>query len=631
MKRLLVILILIFFVGSVTTQALAEGALKILKADVSRYPETRLHLGLTASERAVGFEVRENGHRVKNLKIDSKTYKQPVGVTLLMDVSGSMQGKPLEDAKAAAKLFVQRAHGSDRIAIVAFSTTVSRVADFTSDKNQLNQAIASLQAGGETAVYDALRDSMSAAQNQPIKHQSVILLSDGADTASRYSADLAGELASKLKIPVSAIALQSPDFNPDPIENIAKRSGGRLLTAPSSAGLLGLYDGLASELHNRYQLAYTSTARGPKARIEVIANVAGHALRAATVISTPSLAQPARGSASQPVRISKRLSGFAIPWVAAGFGFLAVFLLTLALSNLILPSRNTLSNQLKYYDQLKGRKQTDKKQPLLEQTHQSLVEIIKRLSIRYDFTAYAQSKLAAAGLPVNPYEYMMIHLLGVIAISTLAVLFSGSMPTAIFVVAVGVVTPLLVVEAMVLRRQSTFNDQLPDTLDMLAASMRAGYGLQQAVVAAGRETREPTASELKRVSSQVQMGMLLEDALSRMAERVGSAPFRWVVLAIAIHREAGGNLAEILDNLANSLRQRETMRRQIKALTAEGNLSAIILIALPFLEAFVLVWLNPGYMSLLVTTLPGVLMLMVALGLMGVGALWLRRIAQIEY
>lgn len=621
MKRFFIIVGLLLAFGVAGLSAAEPSALKIQKIDTSRYPRVRLHLGLTTKEPAVAFKVWENGRRIKDLNVYSKVNKLPVVVTLLMDISGSMQGKPLEDAKAAAKIFIQRAEPADRIAVVSFSSTVNRVADFTDDKAQLNNAIDSLEAGGETAVYDALLDSLDAGQREKIEHQSVILLSDGADTASKVSGDSAAESAGSLKIPVSAIALQSSAFNPAPIENIARRSGGQLLTVASSEALLGLYDGLAAELHNRYQVVFTSLTKKAKAKVEIEAIAGGKNFKTAVTM-------PGRPRLNKVSGKPKNVAG---PWVAAGLGFLAVFLLVVALGNLLLPSQNTLSKQLTYYDQLHGRKQADDKKSVVEQANQSLIEAIKQASIRYDFAAYAQAKLEQAGLPIKPYEYMAMHLTAVIAISLLAALFTSSIFMALLFIAAGVVVPLLLVEMMIERRKALFNDQLADTLDMLASSLRAGYGLQQAIVAAGREARPPTGPELTRVSNQVQMGMPLEDALDRMATRIGSPSFRWVVLAMAIHRETGGNLAEILDNLAASLRQRETMRRQIKALTAEGRLSAIILLALPFLEGFVLFYLNPGYMSMLVTTLPGVLMLTLALTLMGVGALWLRNITQIEY
>lgn len=608
----------------------ANALLKIKSFDKSRFPHMKLHLGLTTTERAVDFKVRENGRLIDDVNVQYKVNKQPVAVTLLVDVSGSMKGKPIEDAKTAAKLFVERSHPQDKIAVVAFSATVNRAADFTNDKHKLNQAIDSLQARGETAVYDGLIESLKAAKNAPLTNQTMILLSDGGDTASKNSGQAAADIAASTKIPVSAITLQSEEFNPTPIEEIARVSGGQVLTAVSSEALKSLYNGLAAELHEGYQLSYKSKTSKAQAKVDVEVNAGGRLLKTSTTISSLPQVVKAVRKAAAPKNIN-RLNGLASPWLAAALAFLAAAAAVFALANLITSKPNILADQLKYYDQLRGRKHPEPEKPIFEKAHESAVQIVGRVSAKYDFANYARVKLEQAGLPVRPDEYITMHLIGVVAMALAVVFLVGGGALGFVLMSGAVIGPLLALQIKIGQRAARFQDQLPDTLDMLASSMRAGYGLQQAILAATHEAREPTAGELLRVSNQVQMGMTLEEALNKMAERIGDATFRWVVIAISIHRETGGNLAEILDNLATSLRQRETMRRQIRALTAEGRLSAIILIVLPFIESLIMFSLNPSYMSLLVTSFPGVIMLACALGLMLIGTVWLKKITSIEY
>ncbi len=605
--------------------------MSIQKVDKSDFPVIKLRLGLTTQQKAREFQVKENDRAIANVKVSSQDDKEPVAVTLLIDVSGSMKGQPLEGAKRAAKVFVMSARPKDRIAIVAFSSDVERVADFTDDKAALAEAIDGLEARGETAVFDALHEALNAANNQALGRHSMILLSDGADTASQVSAGTVGELAEKLEIPVSAIALESPEFDQGPLEEVARRSGGRLITALSSKALVSLYDGLAAELHNRYQITFTSETEKSRANIEVETEVDGRKFQASTVLTGLRPVPPEPVRQRQRLDVVNRFNALAHPWFAAGLAFAAVFLGSLALSSFWRPAPNTMAEQLKYYDQLHGRVQADPGEPLAEKIQRSFVEVVKRVSIKYKFTEYAQQKLEEAGLPLKVPEYITAHLAAVVLLGLATVLVGGNTFLVLCVVIVAVAGPLIALEIAIGRRKNSFNDQLPDTLDMLASSLRAGYGLQQAVVSAGREAREPTAGELKRVANQVQLGMPLEDALNRMNKRIGNDSFKWVVLAIAIHRETGGNLAEIFDNLAASLRQRERMRRQIKGLTAEGRLSALILIVLPFLEGFIMFYLNPSYMSSLVTTVTGLVMLSMAVILMTGGGLWLRQIVNIDY
>jgi len=133
------------------------------------------------------------------------------------------------------------------------------------------------------------------------------------------------------------------------------------------------------------------------------------------------------------------------------------------------------------------------------------------------------------------------------------------------------------------------------------------------------------------VTHQTQLGLPLEEALERLAKRLGNDAFGSVVLSISIHRETGGNLAEIFDILSASLRKRAAMQRQVKGLTAEGRLSAVILMVLPFIEGAFMFYANPDYMLPLITTSLGLTMLAVSIGLMLIGGFWMRSISYIDY
>ena len=126
------------------------------------------------------------------------------------------------------------------------------------------------------------------------------------------------------------------------------------------------------------------------------------------------------------------------------------------------------------------------------------------------------------------------------------------------------------------------------------------------------------------------LGRPVDDALNAMAERVGSDDFQWAVLAVNIQREVGGNLAEILDTVADTVRERATLRRQVRVLSAEGRLSLKILVALPFLIGLYIAKVNPSYMSLLFTTRAGWIMLGTGAALMVAGVLWARKIVQVD-
>lgn len=197
-----------------------------------------------------------------------------------------------------------------------------------------------------------------------------------------------------------------------------------------------------------------------------------------------------------------------------------------------------------------------------------------------------------------------------------------------------VVVPLLArlwLALMVGRRQSKFANQLDETLQILAGSLRAGYSLPQAVSTVAIEAETPTSEEFARIVNETRVGRVMEEALEDAAVRTKSEDFFWITQAIAINREVGGNLADVLDGVGHTIRQRSQLRGQVKALSAEGKLSAIILIALPFALIFMISLSNPGYVSLLFTHPVGIVLSIIAVLLLIVGALWLRKTVQIKF
>ncbi|HLM06785.1 MAG TPA: type II secretion system F family protein [Blastococcus sp.] len=181
------------------------------------------------------------------------------------------------------------------------------------------------------------------------------------------------------------------------------------------------------------------------------------------------------------------------------------------------------------------------------------------------------------------------------------------------------------------RRQAAFADQLDDSLQLMAGSLRAGHSLLRAVDSVSQEADAPTSEEFSRIVNETRVGRDLNDALDEVAERMGSDDFTWVAQAIAIHREVGGNLAEVLDAVGHTIRERNAIRRQVKALSAEGKLSAIVLMALPFGVTGFISMTNPGYLAKFTQSLTGYCMLAAAGVMLLIGALWLKKTVAIKF
>jgi tight adherence protein B len=181
------------------------------------------------------------------------------------------------------------------------------------------------------------------------------------------------------------------------------------------------------------------------------------------------------------------------------------------------------------------------------------------------------------------------------------------------------------------QRRQRFGEQLPDLLQLLAGNLRVGYGLLQALETAAQEVERPTRDELQRATSEVRLGRDLVEALHAIAERQGNEDFEWVVQAIGINRDVGGDLAEVLDAVAETIRARAHLARQVSALSAEGRISAYVLLALPIGIAAFSALTNPSYIGLLFTTGTGLAMVAMSAALMAVGCAWLRVLVRANY
>ncbi len=241
-----------------------------------------------------------------------------------------------------------------------------------------------------------------------------------------------------------------------------------------------------------------------------------------------------------------------------------------------------------------------------------------------------ESALEQANIPMTAGE----AIIGAIGIAIIVGLFFGLLTqSVIWAVVAGtllLMLSLLYVNHVASRQRKKFAMQLADTLNLLATSLRAGYSILQAIEAAAQEAPEPTRREFGRAMAETRLGRPMIDALGDIAVRMESKDFEWAVLAIAIQREVGGNLAEVLQSTAETILHRNRFRREVKALTAEGRMSAWIMGLMPIVVFGAIVMMNPTYVSPLYTTTVGYVLLGAAVVLMGVGVVWMVKIVSID-
>lgn len=251
----------------------------------------------------------------------------------------------------------------------------------------------------------------------------------------------------------------------------------------------------------------------------------------------------------------------------------------------------------------------------------ALGELGPRLALRLDL----------GGISLGPAEWVLIGA-GVCAVLTmvLTVVIGNPVFGALIAIVVGWFGMRSGLSFKISRRRSKFSNQLPDLLQFLAGSLRSGFSLAQGLDAAVREDTQPSSGEFARALAESRIGVDLEDTLDQVANRMESADLRWTVIAIRIQREVGGNLAEVLSNTVETMRERASIRRHVKALAAEGVLSAYLLIGLPI---FVFGWLflvRRSYISVLWTSTIGIGMLIFAIVMMAAGTFWMRAMIKVE-
>jgi tight adherence protein B len=254
----------------------------------------------------------------------------------------------------------------------------------------------------------------------------------------------------------------------------------------------------------------------------------------------------------------------------------------------------------------------------------------KRFADARGLTERLDAELEAAGVSLRSGEFVVATVGSTIVGLILGAALLRHVILALVVGAVAAAAPTIALRVALNRRSDKLREQLPDVLTIMASSLRAGHSFLQALDTVAKEISQPAATEFQRVVAEIRLGRGAEDAMEAMAERVGSEDFKWAVLAVNIQREVGGNLAEILDTVADTLRERAMIRREIRVLTSEGRLSAWVLTLLPMGIALYMFAVNPDYISLLVTTTIGLVMLITALALLVIGVVWMRKIVDID-
>jgi Flp pilus assembly protein TadB/predicted secreted protein len=560
--------------------------------------------------------------------------EQPRRVAMLVvDTSGSMAGTPLASVKSAAQTFLGQVPADVSVGLVSFSDTARVLVAPTKDRAVLKARVLGLQAGGGTALYDAMR--LGLAGLGPSGERMLVVLSDGADTASRASLAMVTTALRHSGVRAALVGYNTDVQQTRTLSQLAGDVGGRLIPASDARSLVGAFSVAAATFAS--QVMVHGTLQDPLTPgshfVAVTLSVGGGTVGASTSLT---VAPPPVVATGSPAPAPPPTSRWTLTIGLAG-GLLLLFLgLALLLTTVFMPGRRATAS-LRALDAY--RLGVAGGAPLTDATAddngsglaRTALDVSERFVARRGLTERIALRLERADLRIRPNEWVLLRTCIGLAVVAVATLLTGNL---LIGLPVGVVLTWLGSHLYLVRRtrkrSEAFEEQLPDTLHLVASSIRTGFSLGQAVDGAAQGASDPIGSELTRALAETRIGEPLESALDRVADRVDSRDLHWTVMAVRIQQHTGGNLSEVLQTTSATIRERASMARRVKALSAEGRLSAYILIALPILLFAFLFLTRRPYVSLLWTTTPGLVMSAFGLLLLVAGWFWMRAMSKVE-
>jgi tight adherence protein B len=598
--------------------AAAVAAVQVRGVDASSYPTVRASV-VSPAGAGIPPAISENGRPVAGLQVQNLGSVKAIAT--LIDRSQSMRGKPFADAIAAARAFVAAKQAADQVAVIGFGSRSLTLSPFSTVKLDADQPLARLHTDSEkgTALYDAIISAARQLKGNPLPGRVIIVLTDGVDTIKKRTIDDAIAAAHDAGAAVYTIGIEGKGFSPDALVRISRETGGQYYGASSTSDLASVYASIAETLKRTWRISYVTAAR-PGDRVHVTASVFGHGT-ASGVMTVPGAAPTDSGPSKIVPKGAYGPGGPLGVAVAVGFLILlgSLFLLT-GLRGSWVRSRIAV-----HVGETKRTSKTARK----ERRSEALGSVFKATEKALGHLKVWRrigTMLERADVPLKTAEFFWIEVAAVFGIFMLTVMAQVAVPFTIAGMVIAGSIPYFWVWLKMRKRTRAFEDQLPDLLITIAASLKAGHSFKQGLQAVVDEGHPPADQELRRVLTETSLGRPMDDALAEMAERVGSKNFEFAITAVTIQRQVGGSLATLFDMVADTVRHRQQFARKIRALTAMGRMSAYTLIGIPFFIAGVMTLLNRHYMHPLFWTNAGRALIVLALVMMAFGSLILKKI-----
>ena len=625
MRRALVLgFLALLAAASLAGGASATGGVSLTEAKGSPFPNRSFVLSLPTSRSLTASDVNvtENGNSVTDVSLISAAdaNKRAFGVVLVIDSSESMAGKPIDGAMAAARAFASRRNPHQQLALVTFNGKPNVALPFTVDPAKIRTALAQVpKVAYGTHIYDAVSTAEALLTRAHIQSGSILLLSDGADTGSVHQLGTVAKVARIDRIKIYAIGLKSDKFDSSTLTSLASKGDGEYALATSTKELSSLFDTLGARLSQEYVLKYKSFA-APKKQIKVDVQVPGIG-SASAGYETPALKVPV--VPPYHPSLATRFTNSRLIMVL--LGLLLVAAVTWLAIALLQPRRSELPRRMSEFVTVPGL-QRDRRDP--QAAHAAALgatddDPLPGFWVRFERT------LEIANIKASPSSIV----LGTIVGTVLAFLFFDVALGSIWWTLFALLVPLGVREWVVRtlrRRRNQFAEQLPDALQVISSALRSGHSFAGALAVVVESAADPMKSEMQQVVADEQRGIPLEQAIEVVVQRMDSPDLEQVGIVAQLQRESGSNAAEVIDRVAETIRERFELRRLINTLTVQGRMSRWIVSALPVAILLILQVINPHYLHPLVASTGGKVVLGLAAALCVAGSLVIKKIVDIK-
>jgi len=598
------------------------GQLKLTESPTSGFPDRAYLLTLPKTQplSTAQLSVTENDGPVVGLGVQPPGGSSS-GAVLLIDASNSMEGAPIAGAMAAARAFLAERKDDLPVSVVVFGPDDTILAEFTTDGEELTAAVAQAPPLAEgTHIYDALINVADQAKDEGLERTTVVLLSDGTDVGSAAGRAEALEALDEANVRVFSVGLKSKQYDPATLQAVAQRTGGRYAESSSPAALEPIFEEIGQQLSSEYKVTYRSVLP-PEREAMVKASVVGFTPATATY-TTPALDVTPRGTFEQSwtdeVIVSPYLMVFIVIAVLA--------LIAFAVLTILEARRRSLKRRMSMYVTVPSEEESRARRAEVSALLASRAQ--QRIGRLRSWQRF-ESDVELIGLTISPLALLFWTIVAGIVASLVAAIVLQSL----WGLLIGLLAPFVTrayVSRKVKKVKDAFEEQLADNLDVLSGAMRTGHSVMGALAVMVESADEPSKREFRRVLQDEQLGVPLDDALMVMARRMGSYDAEQVAMVMRLQREAGGNTAEVLDRVAETIRGRQEIRRLVQVLTAQARISRWILTSLPIFLLLVLSFTGGDYLDPLLHNTLGQFMLVLGAVLVFIGSFWIKKIAEVD-